>query len=221
MTLVLNSKLNQILRMAQNARGTRETARLALDCLDLTSLKGDETRADILDLCDMAKFNRLASVCIYPDQVGVAKSAFKDSPVVIATVINFPYGNKRTLSEESVTPETVRKDVSQAIKDGARQIDIVLPYQEFLDGNTVPALQFLKACKKAWSPGVTLKVIFETAAFAADAEDRTDDLRRACRIAIVEGFNCLKTSTGKHPQGGATPEAAAILMGRSRKSKKR
>jgi deoxyribose-phosphate aldolase len=216
MTLMLNGKLKQAVEFARRAPESRRTARLAMDCLDLTSLRGDETKGDILDLCDMAQHNRLASVCLYPDKVAIAKSVLKESPVVIATVINFPYGDRRTLSEERATPETIKCDVSAAIKDGARQIDIVLPYESFLAGDTLSSLQFLRSCKKAWSPGVTLKVIFETAAFESHPDDRTDDLRRACRLAISEGVNCLKTSTGKNPAGGATLDAAAILLDEAR-----
>lgn len=55
--------------IARNAVMTREMAREALSCLDLTSLQESETKEDIHDLCDVAKVNRVASVCIYPDMV--------------------------------------------------------------------------------------------------------------------------------------------------------
>lgn len=212
MTITLDPKLKQAVEFAKRAPESRRTARLAMDCLDLTSLTGEETRGDILNLCDMAHYNQLASVCIYPDKIGIAKEGLKKSPVIIATVINFPYGDHQTLSDSKVTQDTIKRDVSKAIKDGAKQIDIVLPYKSFLEGDTIPSLQFLRSCKKACAPGVTMKVIFETAAFTSDPDDRTEDLRRACRLAISEGADCLKTSTGKHPEGGATLEAAAILL---------
>lgn len=210
MPLILTDKLQRLVNISKNARGTRETARLALDCFDLTSLKGDETKEDIFEICDIAKHNNLASVCIYPDQIEHAKTALKDSKVIIATVINFPNGQFRTLIGDRANPGTITTDVFQAVTSGARQIDIVFPLEYFKSG-TAPEMNeinaMLRACRKACTKDVTMKVIFETAAF-----DNSDDLRRACKIAIGQNADCLKTSTGKHPSGGATMEAAAILL---------
>lgn len=216
MTLELTDKLQRLVNIAGNARGTRQTARLALDCFDLTSLRGDEEKEEIYDLCDIARHNHLASVCVYPDQIRNAKAVLKDGPVRIATVINFPTGRMRTLSDIAATPETIRLDVAEALHHGARQIDIVLPLDYFREGtaaslNEVKAM--LRACRVACGKDVTMKVIFETAAF-----DNAVDLRQACKIAIGQKTDCLKTSTGKHPAGGATMEAAAILMDEAQKA---
>ena len=216
MPLTLTDKLQRLLNMADNARGTRETARLALDCFDLTSLRGDESKEEIYDLCDIARYNHLASVCVYPDQVANARHVLKEGPVRIATVINFPTGEMRTLTDQKADPTTIRQDVAEAIQHGARQIDIVLPLDHFRSGtasdlNEIKAM--LRACRVACDKEVTMKVIFETAAF-----DSAADLRQACKLAIGQKVDCLKTSTGKHPKGGATMEAAAILMDEASKA---
>ncbi len=207
MTLELPVKLKRLVNFANNARGTRETARLAMNCFDLTSLKGNETREEVFEICDIAKYNRLASVCLYPNQVQTAKTALRDSETIIATVINFSDGRLRTLSDGVADTGTIRTDVAQALKDGARQIDIVFPRHHFDEGNIFQTRAMLKACREACGDDVTMKVIFETAAF-----DNAEKLREACGLAIKEKADCLKTSTGKHPNGGATMEAAAILM---------
>lgn len=205
--LCLEPHLKRKVAWAKNAVSDRETARLALDCLDLTSLKGDETKEDIFALCDRAKYNRLASVCLYPPFIEIAKRAIKDEPVTIATVVNFPYGDKRSLKDERATPETTAEDASKAVAAGASQIDIVLAHEDFRSGKSEYAEDLLKACRNACGKDVTMKVILETASFGD-----SNELRKACKLAIKYGADCLKTSTGQHPNGGATLGAAAILM---------
>lgn len=212
MTFVLPEKTQRLVNMARHARGSRETARLSMDCFDLTSLNGNETKEDVLELCDIAKHNGLKSVFIYPDQIENASAALRSHSVVIGTPINFPFG-ERTLSGGVATPQTIRSDVESALKKGARQIDIVFPLKAFMDGNILDVRNQLRACRQACGKDVTMKVIFETAAF-----NDSEELRSACRIAIREKVDCLKTSTGKHPKGGATLEAAAILMDEASKA---
>ncbi len=216
MTLIVNEYLQRCIAFSSNARGSRASARQVMDCFDLTSLRGNETRDDILDVCDMAKQNSLASVCIYPNYVEPAAKFLKNSHVVVATVINFPTGLTRTLTGEVATPQSTAEDVRAAVKAGARQIDLVLPYGDFLRSNALAGqsffraatcFTFLKAARDACPADVTFKVILETAAF-----EEEDVLRKACRLAIDRGADCLKTSTGKHANGGATMESAAILL---------
>lgn len=208
MPITLPDKLQRKISFAQNQVGTRETARLALDCLDLTALAGDETKADIFDLCDVAKYNYNAAVCIYPEHVANARKAIRDAEVGVATVINFPYGDKRTNSDEKATAETTKQDVEKAIADGASQIDIVLPYAAFQRGEKNYTRELLETCAKICRhKNVMMKVILETAAFP-----QSGTLRFACQTAIAAGAHCLKTSTGKHPAGGATLEAAALML---------
>lgn len=205
MELIL--ELRKRVHFARHAKGDANIARIALDCLDLTTLSGDETTADIHKFCATAKANRVASVCIYPPYIADAKTVIRDADITIATVINFPYGSKRTLSDEISTAETTAEDVAMALASGAKQIDIVLPYEDYKVGNTDYCQGLLESCRNACGEDVTMKVILETAAF-----DNELQLRRACKFAVKYGADCLKTSTGKHENGGATLEVAAILL---------
>lgn len=216
MTFTLPATLNKKMAISRCAVMTREVAREAMSCLDLTSLKGNETDNDIFELCDVAKANRVASVCIYPDKVPVAKKSIKDGSVIVATVINFPHGDKRTLSNEIATAETTAEDVSKAVAAGAKQIDIVLSHDDFRQGKIREVTSLLQACRMSCPEGVTMKVIIETASF-----DDTTSLISACRLSIKQGADCLKTSTGKHKKGGATLEAAAILMNEAYRSNRK
>lgn len=214
MTLTLPNDLDKRVRFARNQPGNRETARRALDCLDLTALSGTETKADILELCDLAKHNYVAAVCVFPEHVATARSAIRKGDVAVATVINFPFGDKRTNADEKATPDTTRRDVLAAIAAGASQIDIVLPYEAFLRGEGNYTRSLLASCATACKSkeDVLMKVILESAVY----ED-AGTLRFACQTAMRHGAQCIKTSTGKHPAGGASLEAAAIMLDEIRK----
>lgn len=202
--LQLNPDLERKVRMArcQNI-ATPEIARLSLDCLDLTALKGTEDGADIRALCNKAITYDLPTVCVFPSKVVEATKWLRGTDVKVATVINFPFGDRRTDSENYITPETTAEDVSRAIAQGAAQIDIVQPH------NIRPgyAQDIIRAARTACPNDITLKSILETASYK-DARDLAD----ACLIAIASGADCLKTSTGKHPNGGASLEAVAIML---------
>lgn len=209
----LNEELTCEVEMARASAGSPQTSRLAMDCLDYTSLTGKESDQKIVDLCHGAMRHDLGSVCIYPPYIKTASEVIGERNVNIATVINFPSGSKRSLSDDAATPETTAKDVSRAIAVGAGQVDIVLDHEAFRAGNLEDTRALLEACRAATSKGVTMMVILETASF-----ESADDLHRACQMAIEAGTDFLKTSTGFHDNGGATLEAAAILMDEAAKA---
>lgn len=206
MPLILPDWLQAEVDAARAAVPSKQTARTAISCMDLTSLKGDETEYDTIALCEKAKANRTFSVCIYPEHLSVARRSMRETGQDIATVINFPHGDRRTLSDEQATPETTARDTAKAIAAGATQIDIVLPYESFQKGDDDYAFSLLSACKNACGD-TRMMTILETATF-----DSTDKLREACQMTILCGTDFLKTSTGKHEKGGATLETAAILL---------
>jgi deoxyribose-phosphate aldolase len=169
------------------------TARLALACLDLTSLNDADTAADITTLCQRATgpHGMVAAVCVWPRFVALARSLLP-AHVRVAAVANFPDGGT---------------DVARAVADtlaivqaGGQEVDVVIPYR-----NLAAAPALLAAVRRACE-GLTLKVILETGELANDA-----DVLAACRMALDAGADFLKTSTGKRPVS-ATPAAARLLL---------
>ena len=59
---------------------------LLVRCLDLTSLRGDETEDDVLALCERASAHGVAAVVVHPQHVATAKRALDGSYVRVATV---------------------------------------------------------------------------------------------------------------------------------------
>lgn len=171
----------------------------ALACLDLTDLNDACTEADVEALCDRARtpHGPVAAVCIWPRFVASARRKLGNAPVRVATVMNFPHGG------EAVAP--VLDSVAAALADGAHEIDLVLPYRAFAEGRADIAARMVDAVRAA-APGTVLKVILETGMLR-----EAPLIRRAADLAIGEGADFVKTSTGK-VEVNATPEAVAVLI---------
>jgi deoxyribose-phosphate aldolase len=172
---------------------TAEAARIALACLDLTSLNDGDTRADIDTLCERAtgRHGPTAAVCVWPRFAAAARARLPRA-VRVAAVANFPDGGSDI--------ERAVRDTQAIVDAGADEVDVVIPYRDL---DAAPAL--LAAVRHA-AGSLTLKVIVES------GELRHETLiRRACAIALDAGADFLKTSTGK-TKTSATPAAARLLL---------
>jgi deoxyribose-phosphate aldolase len=174
-------------------------------CLDLTSLSGNETVDDITILCGKAKDSPVSAVCIYPRHVKQAADQLAKTDVQIATVINFPFGNLDN-DGSIATPENTRATVLKAISDGATEIDIVMDYQGYHAMETDLARELLNACRDACGDNIKMKVILESSAFRFERE-----VYDMAKFAMDYGADMIKTSTGKHENGGASFEMVAAM----------
>lgn len=177
----------------------QHSARLALACLDLTSLGDADTEADIAALCQRAQtpFGPVAAVCVWPRLAAFARTQLPAS-IAVAAVANFPHGN-------TDIDATVR-DTMQIVQAGAQEVDLVLPYRSLMAGDERAVAELLTAVRQA-CPDLLLKVILETGELKTQAL-----IERACQLSLDGGADFLKTSTGKTPVS-ATLEAARILLG--------
>jgi deoxyribose-phosphate aldolase len=184
----------------------RQAAR-ALACLDLTSLNVDDTPERIDALCDRALSPapgisiRPAAVCIYPRFVTQVSARLNGSGVAVAAVANFPLG---TASVNDVVDE-----VEKAKADGADEIDVVFPFRAYLAGDHLAAAELVQRVSAVCRTGAhtaRLKVILETGVLH-DASI----IKAAAAVAVANGADFLKTSTGKL-EPAATPAAAGALL---------
>lgn len=177
------------------------TTKKLIPLIDLTSLDDQEdTLQTIEKLCHKAKtpYGFIAAVCIYPQFVKLTYKLLMNTPVKVATVANFPNGNQ--LITDCI--ETIK----QSIADGADEIDVVMPYTTYLEGNTGSVKEFLQVCRGICTPPTVLKVIIETGALI-----NHDVIFSATNLAIQTGADFIKTSTGKITTG-ATPEAVELIL---------
>jgi deoxyribose-phosphate aldolase len=173
-------------------------ARLAISLLDLTNLQERCTPGDVDTLCERAVSAGTAAVCVWPDFVRQSARTLDDTPIAVATVVNFPTGDER--------PFAVRVVTERALADGADDIDVVLPFRAFLAGDLAWCAEVLDGVRSATDGSAHMKVILETGELA-DMATITD----AARFAIEHGTDFVKTSTGKSSVS-ATPEAVAAML---------
>lgn len=179
---------------------SRALARRAIPLIDLTDLS-DQCRPEAVEALAhraLALPLRPAALCVWPQFVGQTHALLAGSGVKLATVVNFPAG------DEDV--ERVVTDTQNALRDGADEIDLVLPWRAFLDGRREAARGMVEAVAECLPTDSLLKVILETGELR---EARL--IAQASRLAIEAGAQFLKTSTGKTPVS-ATPEAARVML---------
>lgn len=179
--------------------------RLAIACMDLTTLEGKDSEGRIRSLCARAikpaphlDTPSVAAVCVYPSLVRVAKDALRGSSVKVASVATaFPSG----LSSLDVRLQ----DVKAAVGDGADEIDMVIDRGAFLAGKRDRVYDEIVAVKAACGSAVHLKVILETGELVT-----YDNIRRASDLALEAGADVIKTSTGKVGTNATFPVAVAM-----------
>jgi deoxyribose-phosphate aldolase len=165
--------------------------------IDHTLLRPDASAADIDRLCAEAAEYRFAAVCINPTWVGRAAENLRGTDVAVASVIGFPFG--------AATSEVKALEARRAIRDGAREIDMVINIGALKSGNHAQVLKDVRAVVEVCKDGrAASKVILETALLTD--EEKT----LGCEIAMKAGADFVKTSTG-FSSGGATAEDVALM----------
>jgi deoxyribose-phosphate aldolase len=166
-------------------------------CIDHTVLKPETTVDDIKKLCAEAKEYQFASVCVSPSYVPVAAKELAGCKVKVCTVVGFPSG--------AHMPEIKALEARQAIRDGAREIDMVVNIGALKSGDDDLVYRDILRVSEACDDGsAILKVIIETGLL-------TDQEKvRACELAKKAKADYVKTSTGFGP-GGATAEDIALM----------
>lgn len=163
--------------------------------IDHTLLKPDASQEQIETLIEEAKKYDFASVCVNPTWVSFAAQVLKGTDVKVCTVIGFPLGAN--------TPELKAFETSDAIQNGANEIDMVINIGALKSRNFDLVERDIRAVVEA-AKGTLVKVIIETCLL-------TDDEKvKACQIAQKAGADFVKTSTG-FSTGGATVEDVALM----------
>lgn len=172
-------------------------ARDVAQYIDHTLLKPEATAQQVEQLCREALEYGFASVCVNPTYVRLAARLLRGSRVETCTVAGFPLGTH--------LPEIKAAEARRAIREGAREIDMVINIGALKSGNDELVFRDIQAVVEACVDGRALcKVIIECALL-------TDDEKvRACRIAKRARADYVKTSTG-FASGGATAADVALM----------
>lgn len=165
-----------------------------LSKVDHTLLSVSATADDIKALCDDGVKYGVASVCIPPAFVSMA-TRYLAGKLPVCTVIGFPNGYNTTAVKCFET--------SDAIENGAEEIDMVIPVGKLKAGENAEVAREIYQIKKACQNKI-LKVIIETCLLTEEEKIRM------CKIVSESGADFIKTSTG-FAGGGATPEDITLF----------
>jgi deoxyribose-phosphate aldolase len=165
--------------------------------IDHTLLRPEATYDDIDKLCDEARKYGFASVCVNPMHVKRCVARLRGASPLVCTVIGFPLG---------ATPsENKALEARRAIREGAREVDMVLPIGALRSGDLGYVYEDIRIVAEVAHEGrAILKVILETALL-----DDTQKIQ-ACVAAKKARADFVKTSTG-FSKGGATVHDVALM----------
>ena len=165
--------------------------------IDHTLLRPDATAAEIDTLCDEARTFGFASVCVNPTWVRRCAQRLRGSSVRVASVVGFPFG--------ASTTDVKAMETRRAIRDGAREIDMVINVGALKSGDHELVRRDIEkvsdACHEA---GAANKVIIEAAYLTDEEKVVSSHLAKAAKADFV------KTSTGFGP-GGATVHDVLLM----------
>jgi len=165
--------------------------------IDHTILKANATEDQIRKLCAEALEFNFRSVCVNPTWVSLAASLLRGSEVLTCTVVGFPLGANE--------PAIKAMEARRAIRNGAREIDMVINIGALKGGDDALVLRDIRAVVEDCVDGnAVCKVILETALLTDEEKRRASELARTARADFV------KTSTG-FSTGGATVSDVALM----------
>ncbi|WP_421566480.1 deoxyribose-phosphate aldolase [Ochrobactrum sp. EDr1-4] len=186
----------------------------AIQCIDLTTLAGDDTEGRVRRLCakarrpvrdDILEALGLAdagittgAVCVYPTMVPHAVKALEGSGIPVASVATgFPAG---------LTPLPLRlAEITYAVEQGADEIDIVITREHVLTQNWSALYDEIAAMREACGDA-HMKAILAT----GDLNTLTN-VYRASMVAMQAGSDFIKTSTGKEDVNATLPVSLTMV----------
>ncbi|XP_069618849.1 deoxyribose-phosphate aldolase [Ranitomeya imitator] len=188
----------------------------AVTCMDLTTLSGDDTAANVHRLCYKAKHpirdDLLRSikmddsdivtgaVCVYPARVTDSVKALKDAGChipVASVATGFPSGQ---------TPLKTRlAEVRTAVDAGAAEIDIVINRTLALGGRWEELYEEIRMFREACGES-HMKTILGTGELGS-----LTNVYKASLVAMMAGSDFIKTSTGKESVNATYPVALVMV----------
>ena len=186
----------------------------AIQCLDLTTLSGDDTAGNVARLCAKAKNPLRAdiqlalgikelnvtvgAVCVYQNMIKHAVSNLRDTSIPVAAVsTGFPAGQ--------IDHKQKLEQIKLAVEQGAREIDIVISRPKVLLGDWEGLYQEIVDFRKACGPAHMKSIL---------ATGELPDLSlvsKASHVCMMAGSDFIKTSTGKE-KVNATLEVSLVMI---------
>jgi deoxyribose-phosphate aldolase len=185
---------------------TKEVKRFLFSTIEITTLTVTDSEDSVLQLTEKVNdftdknpnFPHPAAICVYPRFAKIVSQSLEADDVAVTCVTGgFP--------SSQTFPEIKTIETSLAMKDGATEIDIVLPVGFFLMGDYEQCSDEISEIKDIVGEESNLKVILETGALKT-----ASNIKKAAILSMYSGADFIKTSTGKI-NVSATPEAVYVM----------
>jgi deoxyribose-phosphate aldolase len=184
----------------------------AIECMDLTTLAGDDTPGNVRRLCAKARqpirqdmmaalglaHLQVGAVCVYHNLVPVAVEALAGSGIPVAAVsTGFPAG-------QNPLPQKIA-EIEASVAAGAAEIDIVISRAHVLTGDWQALYDEVRAFRAACGPA-HMKTILATAELAT-----LRNVAQASLVCMMAGADFIKTSTGKETVNATLPVGITMV----------
>ncbi len=165
--------------------------------IDHTILKPEASQSDVKKLCEEALKHNFYSCCVNSSWVRYVAQILRGSSVKVCAVVGFPLG--------AASPEIKALEARRAIREGAKEIDMVINVGLVKSGDWDAVTKDIRAVAESVKDGgALLKVILETCLLTKD------EIVKACEASMKARADYVKTSTGFN-KGGATAEDIALM----------
>lgn len=186
----------------------------AIQCIDLTTLNGDDSAKRVQRLCAKAaqpvrpdilealgvgdRKITTGAVCVYHRFVATAVEALEGTGIPVAAVsTGFPAG----LSPH----ETKLAEIEASVKDGAQEIDIVITREHVFTGNWSALYREMQEYRAACGDA-------HVKAILATGDLKTlRNVAKASLVCMMAGADFIKTSTGKEAVNATLPVSLVML----------
>ena len=185
---------------------TLEIKKFLFGSIELTTLKTTDSDESVMAFTERVNqfdeaygdLPHVATICVYPCFAKTVAETLEVDGVEIACVSgSFP--SSQALIEVKIA------ETALAVKDGATEIDIVMPVGKFLAGDYESVCDDIAELKATCGEDVAMKVILETGCLKTGS-----NIKKASILSMYAGGDYIKTSTGKE-KISATPEAAYVM----------
>ncbi len=184
-----------------------------IQCMDLTTLSGDDTTGRVKRLCAKARQPlradlmaalglqdlHVGAVCVYHEMLPTAVAQLAGSGIPVAVVsTGFPAG---------LTPlETKLREIELSVAAGATEVDIVISRRHGLLHDWQALYDEVRAFRAACGEQVHLKTILATGELQT-----LENVARASWVCMMAGADFIKTSTGKEGVN-ATLDVSLVMV---------
>ena len=202
---VIARRVKNLLADHLQENNTKEVKKFLLNSVELTTLKTTDSEDSVLKFVEKVnefddkypELGHVATVCVYPNFAKICHDTLENEEVEIACV-SACFPSAQSFIEVKIA------ETALAVRDGATEIDIVMPVGKFLSGDYDGVAMEIQELKEVCGER-SMKVILETGCLKT-----AQNIKKASIIAMYAGADYIKTSTGKL-EPAATPEAAYVM----------